>query len=139
MALVRLLLIAAVLASLGPGCSSRSVAPFEPGADRYRFSLHLSREIGETGSCTATISVTDLAAKQKIAIPVFTAPWGKESVAAAVDSTYGARLEATVTVSDDGAKGECRAVLLRGTSLIASRAATVSVAVVKSRSKIKFP
>lgn len=132
------LLAAAAAAHLGLGCASRTVTPFEPGESRYRFSLLLSRQVGETGACAATVSVTDLAAKRKIEIPVFTAPWGKESVAAAVDSAYGARLEATVSVWADGTKGDCRAVLLRGTDLMASRTATVTVAVDKSPSKIKF-
>src|SRR5512134_889200 len=131
----RLPLIVGWAALLAFGCASRSVTPFEPGENRYRFSLVLSREIGETGSCTASVSVRDLAAKRTITIPDFTAPWGANAVAAAADSLYGARLEATVTVSADGAKGECRAVLMRGASLIASRAASVPVVVARGSSR----
>lgn len=126
------------MALLGLGCASRSVAPFEQGESRYRFSMLLSRGIGETGACAASVAVRDLAAKKKIVVPLFTAPWGSTSERAATDSAYGARLEVSVRVSADGTSGECRAVLMRGKSLIASRTETIRVVVANGPLKLKF-
>ena len=134
---VRLLAVGA-LAFLGSACAS-SVVPFEEGNARYRFSIRLSRGIGETGACAASVSVSDLAARKKIAIPLFTAPWGEKSEGEVVDSLYGVRLTASVTMSADGTAGQCRAVLLRGSDLIASRTTSVPVVVAKSPPKLKFP
>ena len=130
--------VACFFALLVAGCSSQDVAPFEQDANRYRFAMVLSRGSGETGACAAAVSVTDLAAKRKIVIPLFTAPWGVKADAASVDTTYGARLEATVTVSADGSKGECRAALYRGETLVASREATVPVIESTRPPKIKY-
>ena len=125
---------------LAVGCASQTATtPFEQGADRYRFSFLLSRGSAETGACAASVSVTDLATKRKIAIPLFTAPWGVKAEASAADTTYGARLVADITVSADGLKGECRAALYRGETLIASRDASVPVLVSLRSSKIKYP
>ena len=90
------------LALLAIGCASQRVPPFEQGANRYRFAMQLSQRLGETGTCTAVISVRDLAAKRNLSIPQFTAPWGAKAEKSAADSTYGARLEATVSMSTDG-------------------------------------
>ncbi len=123
---------------LDSGCASRSTAPFEQGGNRYRFSLILSRGIGETGACAASIAVRDLAARRRIVIPLFTARWGEKSEGAAVDNDYGARLVASVAMSADGTSGEIRAVLMRGTSLIATRTATVPAVVAKTPPKLDF-
>ncbi len=127
-----------LVAMLVAGCASQRVPPYEQGADRYRFTIQLTQRLGETGTCSAAVAVTDLAAKRKLANPLYTAPWGATAESSAVDSTYGARLEATVSVSGDGSKGECRAVLHRGDAIIASRAATIPVVVVRKSSRIKF-
>ncbi len=128
-----------LVALLVAGCASQRVPPYEQGADRYRFTIELTQRLGETGTCSAAVAVTDLAAKRKLAIPLFTARWGATAESSAVDTTYGARLEATVLMAGDGSKGECRAVLHRGDDLIASRAATIPVVVVRTSSKLKFP
>ena len=130
---------ACVVALLAAGCASQHVAPYQQGADRYRFAIQLTQRLGESGTCTASVAVTDLAAKRKLAIPLFTAPWGAKAENSAVDATYGARLDATVSMSGDGSEGECRAELHRGEELIASRTATISVVVVRTSSKLKFP
>jgi len=118
------------LALAGLGCAARSAAPYESGASRYRFKFSLTRAPGETGACTASASVTDTAARRGIAIPIFTAPWGATTSAAAVDSVYGARLQLTVAMEAAGGSGEFSATLRRGESLIASRKASIPVAVV---------
>ena len=93
------------LAASGLGCAARSVTPYEQGADRG------------------------------ITIPIFTAPWGKKTTAAATDSAYGARLDVAVTVDASGQRGEFVASLHRGDLLIASRTSTLPVAVVTSKMK----
>lgn len=132
-------ILVCLVALFAVGCSSTRVPPYEQGADRYRFTLQLTQRLGESGTCTAAISVTDLAAKRRLAIPLFTARWGATTERSAVDSTYGARLEATILMSGDGSKGECRAVVHRGDELIASRTATIPVVVVRKASRLKFP
>lgn len=123
---------------LASGCASRRVAPFEQDADRYRFSFRLSRGFGETGACAASVSVTDLETKKKMAIPLFTAAWGVASESSVIDPRYGARLVATVRVAADGTKGECRAALYRGETLLASRETSVPVSMATRPSKIKY-
>jgi hypothetical protein len=123
------------LAVVGFGCAAPSATPYEQGADRYQFKFSLSRVAGEAGTCTASASVKDLLADRQMTIPIFTARWGVETTAAAVDSAYGARLDVTVQVGASGEHGEFKAELHRGDLLIASRTATLPVAVVKSKMK----
>ena len=120
------------------GCASRNVAPFEQGADRYKFDIALTRGIGETGACAAAVSVTDRAAKRKLRIPLCTAPWGATTERAADDSTYGARLSAVIAMSADGLSGKCRAALYRGETLLASREAAIPVRVSARASQIEY-
>jgi hypothetical protein len=127
------------MALLAVGCASHRVPPYEQGARRYHFTIQLTQRTGESGTCSAAASVTDLAAKRKLAIPLFTAMWGATAESSAVDEAYGARLEATVSMSRDGSQGECRAELHRGEQLIASRTATIPVVVVRTSSKLRFP
>jgi hypothetical protein len=79
--------------------------------------------------------VRDRMARRGIAIPIFTAPWGVKTVAAGHDSAYGALLEVAVTVDASGGSGEFEASLRRGDQRIASRTATLPVAVVKPAMK----
>ncbi|HET9952443.1 MAG TPA: hypothetical protein VFS09_11685 [Candidatus Eisenbacteria bacterium] len=123
------------LAASGVGCAARSATPYEQGADRYRFKFALTRVSGETGACTASTSVRDQAADRGISIPIFTAPWGAKTTAAATDSAYGARLDVAVTVDASGQRGDFKATLHRGDLLIASRTASIPVAIVKSPMK----
>jgi hypothetical protein len=122
---------ACVLTLGGIGCAGPSVAPYEPGADRYQFKFQLTKAPGETGTCTASASVRDRMARREIALPIFTARWGVRTAAAGQDSAYGARLEVAVAVDSEGRSGAFEATLRRGDQLIASRAATLPVAVVK--------
>lgn len=134
---LRLAAVAALGLSMA-GCASRNVAPFEQGAYRYKFDIALTRGVGETGACAAAVSVTDTAAKRKIRIPLFTAPWGVTTERAADDSTYGARLSAVVSMSADGLSGQCRAALYRGETLLASREAAVPVRVSTRASQFEY-
>lgn len=124
-------------ASVG-GCGGRTAVPYEQGDQRYRFMFRLEKVRGETGACTGIMAVRDLAADRTIAIPIFTAPWGATTTAAAADSEYGARFEVTADVNAAGTSGKVRGVLRRGTLLIASRTATVSVSTVKNNPEIKI-
>ena len=67
-----------------------------------------------------------------MSIPIFTAPWGVETTASASDSAYGARLDVTVTIGSSGQSGEFEATVHRGDLLVASRKASLPVAIVKS-------
>ncbi len=113
------------------GCASRAAMPYEQGDSRYRFEFRLERMAGETGTCSAAVKVRDLAARRDLAIPLFTAPWGASTSRAAADSTYGARLTATVEVKADGASAAFRAELKRGDLLLAARTAAIPVKVVE--------
>lgn len=130
-----ILAVVCALAASGVGCAARSVTPYEQGAERYRFKFSLSRVAGETGTCTAAASVKDRMAERGMSIPIFTAPWGQKTTAAATDSAYGARLDVAVTVDASGQRGEFVASLHRGDLLIASRTSTLPVAVVTSTMK----
>lgn len=130
-------LIAAVcaLALAGLGCAGRSAAPYEHGAERYQFKFSLTKAPGETGTCTASASVRDRMASRGISIPIFTAPWGVTTTSSATDSAYGARLDVAVTVDALGRSGAFQASLHRGDQLLASRAASFPVAVVRPTMK----
>ena len=123
------------MALSGFGCAAPSATPYEQGVNRYQFKFSLSRANGETGTCTASASVKDLMADRRMTIPIFTAPWGVETTATAVDSAYGARLDVTVKVGASGESGEFKATLHRGDLLVASRTSALPVAVVKSKMK----
>jgi hypothetical protein len=129
------LAIALAVALTGLGCAARSAAPYGQGTERYQFKFLLTKAPGETGTCTASASVRDRMGRRSIAIPIFTARWGAETTAAASDSAYGARLEVTVRVDAAGEGGAFSASLRRGDALLASRAATLSTAIVKTRMK----
>jgi hypothetical protein len=113
------------------GCASRTAMPFEEGASRYRFEFRLERMAGETGACAAAVRVRDLEAKRDLAIPLFSAAWGKVTDGAATDSTYGAVLSASVDVAADGSSARFHADLKRDDRLLASRTAAIPVKVVK--------
>ena len=129
------LVAVASLAASAFGCAANSATPYEQGANRYQFKFSLSRVSGESGTCTASASVKDLMADRRLSVPIFTARWGEQTTATAVDSAYGARLDVAVTVGATGQSGEFKATLHRGDLLVASRTSAMPVAVVKSKMK----
>lgn len=133
-----LVLAAGVAGAIAGGCAATTSAPFEEGADRYRFDIALERARGETGSCTGRVSVTDRASNRKIVIPAFSAPWGGTTNASMADTTYGATLTATLTVTPDGTSGTCHAILRRGERLLASRQATFPVKVTATAPNVRY-
>ena len=73
----------------------------------------------------------DLAADRDLALPLFTAPWGKITERTATDTTYATTLAVRVEVTSDGASAAFRAELRRGETLLATRSAAIPVKVVK--------
>ena len=122
----------AALALGGAGCAGTfGSIPYEQGAERYEFKFTLTKAPAETGTCTASATVRDRRTGRKIVVPIFTAPWGRESTSSAVDAAYDARLEVRVMTNETGDRGVFTASLRRGDQLIASQEATVPVRIVR--------